>query len=502
MPIEPRDARMLGAGACRPDHGPTRPGSEGSRLWTRLASLHGDQQGTISILTVFTVLLLTMVLGMVMNVGREVDGKIRLQNAADAAAYSGGVVIARGMNTLAFTNNLLCEIIGMVGYMREARDRNAEKYVPSILAAWDQMAPEFNKSKHAKLRAMATAIPQKTRLEQEIVRTFSDWGQASSEQILPFVEAVLRLELIPQFQRAVVEAYPDIAQRAAMEAAQHNSAPEGGRGKILGVLWRTSGVPVGYDSEAVNRSFPVVDPILDALPGQEAYVATAKRQRHGSAHHFLRLWNDRTLAFFDYGVKMSYFARLWRGFSGGYVNEVLEKDYPTTNLPFVIRTLPEQTLNPNAYLEEFFTFVAVVYWQEQPRTLPGLFHNPTGSDAEAFAQVRVFIPKRRLEWQSPGGKSSMRIGGMPGDMPSLPDEDQPSTPEPREGRYTIGRQGTSERWNLFNQNWTTQLVPATAGKLAAILQTAPPIPEFGEREIRLPSLGSLDSDDIGRISTH
>ena len=103
--------------------------------------LHRDQGGTISILSVFAVLLLTMLLGMVMNVGRQVDGKIRMQNAADAAAYSGGVVLARGMNTLAFTNHLLCDVFAMTAFMREARDRNSESYVPRILAAWNKVGP-------------------------------------------------------------------------------------------------------------------------------------------------------------------------------------------------------------------------------------------------------------------------------------------------------------------------------------------------------------------------
>ena len=54
--------------------------------------------------------MLTMLLGMVMNVGRDVDAKIRLQNTADAVALSGGTVMARGLNVLAFTNHLLFDV--------------------------------------------------------------------------------------------------------------------------------------------------------------------------------------------------------------------------------------------------------------------------------------------------------------------------------------------------------------------------------------------------------
>ena len=98
---------------------------------------HRDQGGSISILAVFAVLMLTMVLGMIVNVGRQVDGKLRMQNAADAAAYSGGLVMARGLNSLAFTNHLLCEVFAMTLIMREGRDRHSDPYVPDILAAWD-----------------------------------------------------------------------------------------------------------------------------------------------------------------------------------------------------------------------------------------------------------------------------------------------------------------------------------------------------------------------------
>jgi len=73
-------------------------------LSRRARGLHGDDRGSISIVSVFAVLFLAMLLGMVMNVGRHVDGKLRMQNAADSAAYSGGVVLARGMNTVTFTN--------------------------------------------------------------------------------------------------------------------------------------------------------------------------------------------------------------------------------------------------------------------------------------------------------------------------------------------------------------------------------------------------------------
>ena len=65
--------------------------------------IHRDESGSISVVTVFAFIFLTMVLGMLMNVGRHADRKVKIQNAADAATISGSTVLARGMNTLAFT---------------------------------------------------------------------------------------------------------------------------------------------------------------------------------------------------------------------------------------------------------------------------------------------------------------------------------------------------------------------------------------------------------------
>src|SRR6478609_3573314 len=101
------------------------------------------RRGSINLATVFALLLLAFLLGMVLNVARQVDNKIKLQNAADAATYSGGIVLARGMNSVAFSNHLLCEVFAMTAIMREARDRHGEPLVPEILNAWNQIAPKL-----------------------------------------------------------------------------------------------------------------------------------------------------------------------------------------------------------------------------------------------------------------------------------------------------------------------------------------------------------------------
>ena len=142
-----------------------------------LLRFHRDQRGVMSILSVFAVLMLVALLGMVMNVGRQVDGKIRMQNAADATAYSGGVLVARGLNVLAFSNHLLSEVFALTAVMREARDQHSDKYIPGILAAWNKAGQMFQKSPFPKFQKLGAAIVQQVPLEQNLVDAFSAFCQ-------------------------------------------------------------------------------------------------------------------------------------------------------------------------------------------------------------------------------------------------------------------------------------------------------------------------------------
>ncbi len=49
---------------------------------------------------------------------------------------AGGVTdMRRGMNTLAFTNHLLCDVFALTAFMREARDGNATQSSPAMIEA-------------------------------------------------------------------------------------------------------------------------------------------------------------------------------------------------------------------------------------------------------------------------------------------------------------------------------------------------------------------------------
>ena len=155
----------------------------------------------------------------------SVDGKIRMQNAADSAAYSGGVVLARGLNTLAFTNHLMCEVFALTAFLREAQARNAETLCSRHSAAWNETAPALAQSPFPKFAELGLAIPAKTPLELEMVQTYGDWVGAVVPNVLPVMEEILQQEAIPQFQRSVVSVYPNLALAAAQELVASEGRP-------------------------------------------------------------------------------------------------------------------------------------------------------------------------------------------------------------------------------------------------------------------------------------
>jgi len=445
-------------------------------------TLHHDQSGSISLATVFALLLLTMLLGMVINVGRQVDNKIKLQNAADAATYSGGVVLARGMNSLAFSNHMLCEVFALTAFMREARDRHAEPLVPEILTAWNTIGPILARSGFDKFDRAGAAIPQKTPLEQEMVRTYSEWMAASSELLLPVLEEILAQEMIPQFQRDAVQAIPVMAQRAAASIAEQQTASRSSynvrQGPISGVLWRTLVDPVGgSQSESSRTTLPAVDPQVEL-----SVQAQARKQRDSFATHYLSLWNERILLWFDHWpqgeAKMSQFGQLWRGFTCAQLKQLLQ-EYPDRNLPHMIREAPPPPGSANAWLEQDYEFVGVAYRQKMPALMPRLFTDSLQAGNQAFAQGMLFVPRARpvdVAWYTRDGN-----------------------------RYwSFVYDGAPQSWDLWNQNWTFQLTPATAQSIPAILSQQPQTPfvAAGVQSQQMPNLSSVSPAAVRQVTTH
>lgn len=426
----------------------------------RATSLHRDERGVLSALTVIIMLCFAMLLAMIINVGRHIDDKIKMQNAADASAYSSTLIVARGMNALAFSNHLMCDTFALTAYLREARDQNAESQVPPILAAWEKVGAIFSRSSFDKFNKLGSGIERKVVLEQQAVRTFGQMSKLIAKEILPVTEYTLRERLIPEFQRSVVRTVPGLAQTTANELGYRHSLHRDDRqtrrenrerGRAVSVLWRTSLQPAGYPDEMdpMTRTLPAVDPAPgdtlgdihpipdpnpDGIEGQDyqsvpkgdSYMYLAIRQRNELAHEYLRHWVGERLEFFRIEGKMSQYHRLYYIYACGQLNRLLNEEYPYANIPHIIRQLNDGR-EPNAYLdrnqtnladareylETNFNFIGVAYRRRMKETMPGLFKYPLGHDPLTFAQTELFIPEARLWYHegSGGGSQTNVVGG-------------------------------------------------------------------------------------------
>jgi hypothetical protein len=441
--------------------------------------LHQNEKGSISIASVFSFIFLTMVLGLVINIGRHADRKIKLQNAADAVTFSGSGVMARSMNTLAFTNRLLCDVFAVTAYLREARDRNAEQLYPPILDAWDEMASDFQNAPLDKFEALANGIPGKTPTERNLIQVFSEQNAAISEQLLPVVEQILADDMIPEFQRALVDATPRLANLAANEIANRHGPSNRGLNnhEMKGLMWQTDGEPFEGQTSTGLSQLPVHDPIFDQTEDRQKYFDRAVRQRKNTAEIYLGILNNSMFRRVDgsicrYGengvAKMSQFGNLWRGFTRGYLKELLEEEYPQSNLLFQIRIADFSNGDKEALTRDYM-FVGTAYWKQMPERMPGLFKNPMDADSVAFAQAQMFIMRPRMMedlWES-------------------------------EPEYRYKGFGTSAARDLMNQNWDVKLVPANAYRNHEIIQSNP-----HGFDIQTPQFGDLTIEDLRHLITH
>lgn len=446
-----------------------------------LKRIHRDQSGSISVTSVFTFMFLTMVLGMVINIGRHADRKVKLQNAADAAAFTGSSVVARSMNTLSFTNHLLCDVFAVTAYLREARDQNSRELYPQILEKWQEIAPKFRNAPEPKFSRLAQGIPIKVPAEDAFVKMFLEQNAAISEQLLPVVEEILAEEMIPEFQRALVPITPQLANEAANEIANRHGPRSSGLNQgneIVAVMWRTDAQPFGYATTDGLPQLPAADPVNDSTSYQQYYFDTAVRERERAARYYLEVLNNRMFRRVDgsicrYGengvAKMSQFGNLWRGFTRAYLRQLLEEEYPDSNLVYQIRKESFELTDPNWYIEKDYMYIGVVYEKQMEEHMPGLFTNPLNADSVAFAQCNMDIPRRRV-------------------MEDLWEED----PE-----YRFKRVGNSTVRTLMNQMWTINLVPATSEVIPTVLLSNPPM-----ADVDTPNIRGLSVDEFRRLNHH
>lgn len=481
----------------------------------------------MSIVSVFVALMFTIILGMILNVARHVDDRMRLQNAADASTYAGAVTMARGMNTLAFSNHLLSEVFALTAYMREGRDRAVEPAASSALDVWEQMAPLLEQAGNSagirKFSDLGRAITRKVPYERRMVAAFSEMSSAQAEMTLPMLEGILegpspddwRLGgYITRFQRAVVRTTPALAQLNADEIARRYAgrwtASHDGR-PVTAMTYRAhTSTPFELASNNEEpwqtRTLPAVDPSPfgvdrpDLGTDDDFYVRTARDRRRQLAETYLAGWiSDWIGPYFGNNqkgrdiAKMSRLIQMWRMSTCARLRELLRDEYRYTNLPHLYRR-DESGLSQEELLLQDQTLVGVAHWNHLNDVQPGVFRNPLdvdGVDTFAFAQATIFIPDSRYR----------RCGGCGcnwGCLRYVTVRDPVTGQTRREPRFSAYTDSWPQGWDLFNQTWTAQLVPTTAPAVPAILSTRP----SNNASFRPAPLGGMNANDVDAINFH
>ena len=517
-----------------------------NRLFKPLDSFHRDEQGAMTFVTLFTVLMLAFLLGMILNVCRLADAKIRMQYAVDAATYSSGVVMARGMNSLAFTNHLLCDVFALTAFLRvgstvdsenpNAPDELALRLADAYLEVGQQNfnIPDLPKKNWRNLPAALAFGGSQNRA---MVETFSAWVKDFSDAVLPSLEMVLEDELIPKYQQMLTTTIGEMVQQTAHDVATRNIG--GNREGMSAAIWRSSNknktINAWQFGEAVDAETPPGLPVVDPkYPPRHAfdpafYRRTARAQRERLAKTYLDQWNNEKLLAFNHLDGMSQFTTIWRGFTEKALERLLEEDDvgKNKNLLHVIWTpnyIQENAKVLSAHLTEdlrpilsfgfsrqdrntrqdrnnelgdCYTFVGVVKQKQFSPFMPSLFTNPlSGEQRLTFAQGLLCLTAPRLitsTFRAPCCKltvhdptATIADGTFQITEGSISSHIEYSGPMITDEV----RQHHGIEWNLLNQNWQFKLSPTRFYGLKQILAKNDP------------AFQRLQQDDIDRINTH
>jgi hypothetical protein len=406
----------------------------------RFRALHSDESGVISLLTVFVMLGCTWLLLWVLNSARQLDSKVRLQTAADAAGQSGVGILARGMNAIAFANQLEAELFAAVAVM-QAADQTEAANSPLL-----GLLPVF-------------------------------------ESILSGNGADHRSRPIPAFRQDVIHLIPPLAEELTRNVGRANGAwrgpgaasnPDGPQGPLRSMLWSSVGRPLdgGDESDPRSRTLPVLDPSPQGgdapfLADPNSALEQARRERSRLARRYLDPW-ALDLAAGDQELANRLVAK-----AALPLDRLLNEIYPDTNLPVQLRTPSPDAVS----LEKDLMFVAVTYRQHQQPIAPAMFSNPNARHAPAMAisQFHLFLPRDRYAccpW------TETRVDPRTGDESTI-----------------VFTEGWPDEWSASSQNWHAKLVPVTASGLGVILSSTPS-PSGG------PSWGALSPRQLDELVHH
>ena len=396
------------------------------------------------VVTVFVMLGCTWVLLWLLNSAQQLNSKVHMQNAVDAAGQSGTGILARGMNAVAFANQLEADLLAAVAVLRASQQMPG---TPSPLVG--VLLPVF----------------------ENILSGQS--GQLSVDRP------------ITAFRHDVVRRIPSLADEVTRNVGRANgrwrgidsaSNPDGPQGPLLVQLWTTSGQPVssGNENHPQSRTLPLIDassegPDAAYLPDPDAWLKIARQERELMVQHYIPLWA------LDAAAGDSVQAALLITRAQFELRVLLDDLYPRSNLPMVLRLQSDSRTE----VERDLMFVAVAYRLHPSPTAAKMFRNPNSAlaPAMAFAQTHLFLPRPRYVC-CPWGETVI-------------------DPVTGEDQFVSRTDGWPIAWESSTQNWQAKLVPATAWTLSSILSRVPQNANFNQ-----PTWGQLTPRQMDELTHH
>jgi len=371
-----------------------------------------DESGVISLLTVFVLLGLTMMLLAMINIAKQIDAKVRRQNAVDAATRSAASTVARGMNAVAFANHLEADVFAIAALLSALEGTDTPwtgQYAP-LRSLFDQMLAE---------RAVSA----------------------------------FRTDVILQTPRLASRTMREIARRhglkqTALETEQQSGAAGTGTSTFATVLWGTK------ETDDEYPELPIDD--LELFPTSRTFEAILRRNeiaRRNLSSWIGELGNALEARQLPMPPGLPQRAR-------DRLDELLDVIYPSANVPALLAMDGENPRN--------LQYLGIVYGAHVSEMAPRMYRNPlrNNADAVAFAQARVFLPVHRYRWST--GRSVRDDGTVVESLGWITRITSPDGAVSESNNYD----GWPQTWDTFSQNWTAQLVPATWTSIPQMLSSS------------------------------
>jgi hypothetical protein len=175
-----------------------------------------DEGGQISVLVVLSLVPFVLLLAFIFNSGSQTIRKIEMQGAADAAAVTSAVTVARGMNIMVLNNNAMAEVLSLMIVVRSIRNltRIMQVYVP------------------LKTIAVCAACLGLCSLCHKLIESIPKWFSANS--MWSSIDRAINnesgglgwriLDILDRFNQVVKSAFPFWAAYQARDYAHKNGA--------------------------------------------------------------------------------------------------------------------------------------------------------------------------------------------------------------------------------------------------------------------------------------